>query len=329
MYMNKLNTGTFIIALLIQWPLVSLAQTCSCAGAPLLGTQSAGASGQGNLLVGITYEFNQITNLYTGSTRLSNNTVERNTQSTLFEINYGITNSFSVSGTMSFVQKNRESGISNPGGSELTTTNGFGDGVILFRYVISQQSLWNRYHLAVGAGTKAPLGSTSLRTPGGLHFNADMQPGTGAWDGVFWSMTGVSLLPRSTINLAWINSYRVTGTNQRFSENDNYRFGNEFISNFSVSNSINDRFSYALNLRYRSSTSDQRNKVSMPNTGGLWLSVIPDFYVGISDNISLKISGQIPVYQDLRGFQPSTTYALSASLFINLNKNENTFIHGL
>jgi hypothetical protein len=327
--MKILPVSIFFMILTSHLPVYVFAQTCSCAGAPLLGTQSAGASGQGNLLIGLTYEFNQITNLYTGSTRLSNNAVERNTQSTLFEINYGITNSFSVSGTLSFVQKNRESGISNPGGSELTTTNGIGDGVILLRYVISQQSLWNRYHLAVGAGSKAPLGSTSLRNPGGLLFNADMQPGSGAWDGVFWSMAGVSLLPRSTMNLGLINSYRVTGTNQRFSENDNYRFGNEFISNFSVSNSINDRFSYALNLRYRSSASDQRNKVSMPNTGGLWLSVIPDFYVGLSDNISLKLSGQIPVYQDLRGFQPTTTYALSASLFINLNRNENTFIHGL
>ncbi len=310
-------------------PVSIQAQTCSCAGAPLLGTQSAGASGQGNLLIGLTYEFNQITNLYTGTTRLSNNSVERHTQSALLEVNYGLTNRLSVSGTMSFVHKNRESGISNPGGSQLATTSGIGDGVVLLRYVVSQQSLWNRYHLAIGAGTKAPLGSTSVRSPAGLLFNADMQPGTGAWDGVFWSMAGLSLLPRTTMNLAWVNSFRFTGTNQRFTENDDYRFGNEFISNISASNSINDRFSYSLNIRYRSTTSDRRNEITMPNTGGKWLSIIPDLFIGISDNLSMKLSGQIPVYQDLRGFQPTTTYTVSTSLFINLNRNENSFIHGL
>lgn len=326
--MKKLLSFLFLFVFVLL-PFTASGQTCSCAGAPLLGTQSAGASGQGNLLIGLTYEFNQITNLYAGSTRLSNNSVERNTQSTLLEINYGISDRVSISGTMSFVHKNRESGISNPAGTQITTTTGIGDGVVLLRYILSQQSLWNRYHLAVGAGTKAPFGSTSVRTPGGLLFNADMQPGTGAWDGIFWSMAGLSLLPGSSINLTLTNSYRVTGTNQRFTENDDYRFGNEFISNFSASNSINNRFSYTLNIRYRSTTSDRRNEVSMPNTGGEWLSIIPDFYVGFSENISIKLSGQIPVYQDLRGFQPTTTYALSASLFINLNKNENIFIHGL
>ena len=316
-------------ALLVQLPVAIMAQTCSCAGAPLLGTQSTGASGEGNLLIGLTYEFNQITNLYTGSTRITNNTAERNTQSALLEINYGITDRFSLSGTISFVQKFRESGLSNPAGSQTSTTNGIGDGVLLLRYVLSQQSLWNRYHLAIGAGTKAPLGSTSVRNPNGLLFNADMQPGTGAWDSIFWSQTAISLLPRSTMNLSWINSYRITGTNERFTENDDYRFGNEFISNLSASNSINDRFSYSLNLRYRSTASDQRNEITMPNTGGIWLSVIPDLFIGLSESLSLKLSGQIPVYQDLRGFQPSTTYTLSASLFINFNRNENAFIHGI
>lgn len=327
--MKETITGIVSIVFILILSATVQAQTCSCAGAPLLGTQSAGASGQGNILIGLTHEFNQITNLYTGTTRLSNNSVERYTQSTLLEINAGLTDRLSLSGTFSFVQKNRESGISNPGGSTVSTTNGIGDGVMLLRYVVSQQSLWNRFHLAVGAGAKAPLGSTSLRTPGGLHFNADMQLGTGAWDGVFWSMAGLSLLPRSTMNLNWINSYRVTGTNERFTENDNYRFGDEYISNLSVSNSLNDRFSYAVNLRYRSTTSDQRNEITMPNTGGKWLSIIPDLYIGFTERLSMKLSGQIPVYQELKGFQPTTTYALSASLFINFNRNENTFTYGL
>jgi hypothetical protein len=116
---------------------LSHAQTCSCAGAPLLGSQSAGASGAGNILFGLTYEFNQITDLYSGSDQLANNTVERNTQSSLLEMNVGITDRLSVSGTMSFVRKENTSGLNRPGGGQTTSASGIGDGIIMLRYVVS------------------------------------------------------------------------------------------------------------------------------------------------------------------------------------------------
>lgn len=304
-------------------------QTCSCAGAPLLGSQSTGASGAGNLLLGLTYEFNQITNLYTGSEKLTNDSVERNTQSSLLEINYGLTDRLSVSSTISFVRKERKSGINRPASSQLSTTTGVGDGLILIRYVLSQQSLWNRYHLAIGAGAKAPLGTTSLISTNGQQFNADMQPGTGAWDGLIWNQAAISLLPRSTMNISLINSFRLTGKNERFTADDNYRFGNEFVSNLSFNNAITSRIAYSMNLRFRSTSSDQRNEISMPNTGGLWVSIIPDLFVSFSESVSMKFSSQIPIYQNMNGTQPTTTYTFSASLFFNLNRSLNTFTHGI
>lgn len=320
-----------LIAILI-FPLMFLpaaiyAQTCSCAGAPLLGTQSTGATGAGNLLIGTTYEFNQITNLYAGSEQITNDSANRNTQSALFEINYGFTDRLSASGTFSYVRKQRSSGIGTPGGTQTSTTAGIGDGMVLLRYTILPQSLWNRYHIAVGGGAKAPLGSTSLNNPDGRRFNADMQPGSGAWDGVFWSNVAINLLPVSTMNISLTNSFRLTGTNERFVEGDDYRFGNEFISILGVSNTITDRISYKINARYRSTASDRRNDIGQPNTGGKWVTLIPDLYIGISDQTSIKLSGQIPLYQHLNGLQPTTTYALSASFFININSSQNTFIH--
>lgn len=303
------------------------AQTCSCAGAPLLGTQSSGASGAGNILIGVTYEFNQITNLYTGSEQITNDSANRNTQSALIEINYGITDRLSASGTFSYVRKQRTSGIGTPGSTQTSTTAGIGDGIALLRYTLLPQSLWNRYYIAIGGGVKAPLGSTTLNNPNGLRFNADMQPGTGALDGVLWSNLGVNFLPISTMNLSLTNSYRLTGTNERFVKGDDYRFGNEFISILGLSDTITDRISYKLNARYRSTSSDERNDSVQPNTGGKWVTLIPDLYITTSARTSIKLSGQIPLYQELNGLQPSTTYAVSASFFININSSQNTFIH--
>lgn len=326
--MYKVVTSLLFTALFLFSALnSSYSQTCSCAGAPLLGAQSNGASGQGNLLVGLTYEFNQITNLYTGSQRITNDSAERNTQSTLLEVNYGLTDRLSLTGTFSYVRKERTSGIRSPSGTQTSSTSGIGDGLFLIRYTLLPQTLWNRYHIAIGAGSKAPLGSTSVFNTNGLRFNADMQPGTGAWDGVLWSNMGISFLPHSTGNLSLTTSYRRTGTNQRFTENDDYQFGNELITNLGFSNNITNRIAYTLNFRYRSTSSDFRNNSKQPNTGGFWFTFLPDLHISLSEKTSLMLSGQLPLHQQLNGLQPSTTYALSASFFINLNSSKNTFIH--
>lgn len=320
----------FLILVITTIPDAANAQTCSCAGASLLSSQSTGARGKGNLLFGFTYEFNQITNLFSGSDQLTNDSAERNTQSGLVEISYGLTERLSISGTLSTVRKLRRSGLTNPGGTQTSVTSGIGDGIFMMRYTLKQQDLWNRYHVAVGVGGKAPIGSTSVRNDNDLQFNADMQPGSGAWDLVLWNHAGISLLPLSTLNISWINSYRYTGKNERFTETDFYQFGNEWISNLTASNSIpfSDRLSYGITVRYRSTSSDRRNDVRMPNTGGKWISIIPDLFVGLSDQTTFKLSGQIPVYQHLNGTQPTTKYAISGAFFINFNSSTNTFIHG-
>lgn len=299
------------------------AQTCSCAGAPLLSSQSSGASSAGNLLFGFTYEYHDISDVYNGTTRLREETVSRSTQSTLFEISYGLTDRLSVSGTFSFVNKVRNTGLHLPGGGETVTANGIGDGVIHLRYIIVQQSLWNRYQFSVGGGIKTPFGSTSL-TNNGFAMNADMQPGTGAWDGVLWANTAVSLLPFSTANLSLIASYRQTGTNSRFTDNDNYRFGNELILNLGVGNRLfTDKLSYQLSARYRSTSSDQLNGVTQVNTGGNWFSLIPAINYRLSEKITTSLSVRIPIQHNLSGTQPTTSYAISGSIFFNFNSNKN------
>jgi hypothetical protein len=327
-HIRAVFSGLLAIIFMAVSPGLLYAQTCSCAGAPLLGSQSSGATGAGNLLMGITYEFNQITRLYSGSDQLVNDSAERSTQSALIEINYGITDRLSLSGTISYVDKERISGLTNPQGRQISQTNGIGDGMILLRYTAMQQSLWNRYSLAVGGGVKAPFGSTSFRNSNGLLFNSDMQPGTGAWDGVFWSQVSAALTPFTSANLSLTTSYRLTGSNERFNQNDNYQFGNELISTLSVTDGISERLGYRLGLRYRSTTSDELNNVSQPNTGGKWVFLHPELFFSFSDRFTFGAGGQLPLWQYLNGTQPTTTFTASASLFINFNSSKNTFIHG-
>lgn len=67
----------------------------------------------------------------------------------------------------------------------------------------------------------------------------------------------------------------------------------------------------------------------MPSTGGEWLNIETGIGTQLSDRFSLQVSGEIPIYRNVNGTQPSTTYILSASLFFSLNKNEGGFNLGL
>ncbi|MEX0771479.1 MAG: hypothetical protein WD035_12135 [Balneolaceae bacterium] len=301
-------------------------QTCSCAGAPLISSQSSGASSAGNFLLGLTYEHHEISNLYNEDRSLDDENDTRNTRSLLLEIHYGITNRLSISGTFSHVGKDRTTGRQFSGGGQTVSTSGIGDGVFLLRYIIHPQSIWEQYHLAVGAGAKVPFGTTSL-TRQGLALNMDMQPGTGAWDGVGWSYASVSFLPHTTMNLFWSNSFRYTGSAERFQINDRYSFGNEWVSDLGVNNTLTGNLSWILQLRYRSSSSDRINDGIQPNTGGKWLYLQPRINYAFTDLVSMQVGGRIPLYQNVNGTQPTSTYAISGTLFLNFNSNESVFIY--
>ncbi len=312
---NSSKIWAVSLLLCLVLPNINLAQTCSCAGAPLISSQSISTASKGNLFVGLTYEFKEIDNLYTGSQQLENNTVERNTQSSLLEINYGITNRLTISGTLTYVQKQRLSIANN----EELITRGIGDGVILLKYVLHQNTMNEQYQLAIGGGAKTPLGKTSLKEDN-IALNLDMQPGTGAWDGIAWSYFSKTFAPASTINFFIYNTFRLTGSAERFDQNDKYKFGNEWVVNTGITDKLFSDLSYVAMLSYRSTSSDQRNGNPLPNTGGKWISLEPALQYQFTKGLSAKISGKIPVYQYLNGLQPTTSYTTSISIFYNFGE---------
>lgn len=303
------------------------AQTCSCAGAPLVNSQSLGAVEQGNLVLGLTVDFNNIDKLYSGSNELTNRTSDRETLTSLFEANYGLTSRITLTGTFSHVQKSRVTGLQNPGGSQELETSGIGDALLMAKYSIIKQTLWKPYQLMVGGGVKAPLASNSL-TSNGLALNADMQPGTGSWDGIGWMLFSYTIRSQN-MTFYTVNSFNKTSSASRFNENDRYRFGDEFNSILGMSQPAFNKFSYSIKLKYRTADSDTRNDSVMPSTGGEWLNVVPGIGYSLTDQLSVQVSGDIPIYQNVNGTQPSTTYILTASVFFSLNKPSTGFNFGL
>ena len=339
MIMHKLNLpfrkSSFFLALILTSVFVAaisavksplLAQTCSCAGAPLISSQSLGIPEKGNLVVGLTGNFNNIDKLYSGAEELNNRTSERNTFTSLLEINYGLTDRLSFTGAFTYVTKERVTGLQTQAGAQTLQTSGIGDAVLLLKYSLIKQTLWKPYQLVIGGGGKAPFGSNTLRSQG-LALNADMQPGTGSWDGIGWMLFSYTLRSKN-MHFYTMNSYKINGSAERFGSNDNYGFGDEFNSIAGVQGPAFNKFSYGFKLKYRSSEQDLRNDSLMPSTGGKWLNAELGFTYQLSDRFSLQAAGEVPLYRDVVGTQPTTSYIVNTSLFFSLKKLKSGFNFG-
>lgn len=295
------------------------AQACSCGGAPLLGSLDQPGTSPGNWQLGMTYEFNSISDLVAEESELEDETRRRKVYSALLNISYGISSRFSITALATLLHQERKTRLPQ-GTSELLKTNGIGDGVLLLKYNLVRQTVQNLREVTVGAGVKFPVGKSSLKSNSTL-IAADMQPGTGAWDGLLYGYFSQGFFRSIPFALFASGSYRLTGANDRFGESlDSYEFGNELISSLGINYKPGTVTDYNLSLRYRHAAADKFAGNSLPNSGGDWISLVPGLNAAFSDALSARISGRIPLYRKLEGTQLTTGYTLLVSMFYSISK---------
>lgn len=291
------------------------AQACCSAGPPLLGSLEFSPSPPETFQSVLTYHYNHLRDLLSGSTRLSDNSRQRTVHSVLLELSYGLSSSLSVSSLISFVrQERRVTSTVDVLIESSVQTRGFGDALLVMKYRLVPLTIISQHEIVIGIGGKIPLGISSLSS-GGILLPADMQPGTGAWDGILWAYASQGFLPRVPLTIVASASYRITGTNSRYGiGQQGYKFGNEFIASLGGGYRTEGSFDYSLVAQLRSVSPDQSVGSHVPNTGGLWFFIVPGLNFKLSDAFTLRASGQIPVYRSLEGIQLTTTYTVSVSL---------------
>ena len=145
--------------------------------------------------------------------------------------------------------------------------------------------------LNVGLGTKAPLGKSDATRENGILHTADLQPGSGAWDGIGWLSASKKLGFRPSASLIASFTYRLTGKNAKYLGNSaTYKFGNSIQSNLGYTDQFlisNILVNSGLIFKYRKSGKDKIDGSEIPNTGGEWVFVRPEIGVQISPSIRM------------------------------------------
>lgn len=289
-----MTTKNLIICLLLLSSLLlsqAEAATCSCAGAPLLSAIDSSFTEPGDLFLNYTTEFHEISDLVAGTKDIRDESNrERSSISQVVSSTYGLADRWSISGLLSYVEHSRSVGISFLGEQN---TSGLGDAVVLLRYTPSYITPFSRHAVSIGAGVRLPVGKDDA---GGLIVQSeDMQPSVGAQGEILWSSYSYAFNQAATLQLNLSTNYTFNSE-----ENDrNYSLGDEFNFSVGISQSIGTRFGYSAGLRYRTTDPDERNGFEIPNSGGEWLDFVPAIQYGITDDLTISLSGRIPVSRDL------------------------------
>jgi len=270
--------------------------------------------------INLSYDQNMLKTLKEGSDELNDNSRERITRSILVEVGYGFTERLAVDVFFSYVNQIRT--IKQFGNTDYISTHGLGDMVLLFKYRISNPRD-TRQNLLIGIGPKIPTGRTDFARDDGIILNADLQPGSGAWDAVMYGFYNRSFGFRPSMGFSVSLVYSLKGINPDYFNGQSYQFGNEILGQLAIVEKINlgiQIFDLGLTLRYRHQGEDLFNQRTLPNTGGHFLFLTPGASYFITSKLSLNFSADLPLYIKVEGTQLAPTYRFTFGVFMVINK---------
>jgi len=309
---------TFLLLGMTLWSVSLLAQACCSGGVPVSGNLGLPASSRQVLQMSLSYDLNVLRTLKAGSETLDDDSRNRTTHSGLLELGYSFTNRFSVDGFFSFVRQERT--ISQFGNENFTYSQGIGDAVVLFKYKLF--SLQNdATALLVGFGPKIPLGAADRTDSRGITLNADLQPGSSAWDAISWLQLTHATAFRPSLSIISTLTYAYKGVNDEYLGSSSYQFGQEWqimaglSDRLFVGNSILDP---SLRVQYRTVAPDLFNGENQPGTGGDWVFVTPGITYWLSTNLSVNANLSLPIYARLEDTQVTPTYRFTTGVYYRL-----------
>ena len=319
---NKISSITLIIIgfLTIQ------AQTCCSGGIPLSNNLGLPSSEKGTFLIGLNYDYNNLNTLNRGTDNLNDDSRLRITHSALLSLGYSITERLSFETLLTWINQRRK--ISQFENENLDQTTGMGDAVLLIKYNFPK-FLGSNSVSDLGIGTKIPLGSSTETNDSGIIYNADLQPGSNAWDLIFYSLFVKSFDFDPLINFYSRIFYRNTGRNSEYQGDLSYKYGNEFQvflganKQFLISKML---VSPGLSFKYRKVENDEINGFEIANTGGLWVFIIPDLTLNLNPNLSFISRAELPILSNVEGTQLTPTYRVTFGFLIRFIQKQKLMI---
>lgn len=318
---------SYVIILVLLFAKKTHTQTCCSGGVPLSNNLGLSNEGKGSFQIGINYDSNNLNTLNVGSTKLDDNSRKRVTNSILTNIGYSISDRLSLETLFTWVNQTRR--ITQFGNQDFAETSGIGDAIFLIKYAFPNIFKTNST-LNIGVGSKIPLGKSDIISDQGIQLTADLQPGSGAFDGVAWISFSKSLNFRPSARLSTNFTYRFTGVNDSYLNNTStYEFGNVlqadigFVDEIFVANYI---INPGLVIKYRKSGFDKINNNKLPNTGGEWIFARAELTINLSSSLGITSKLELPIYSYVEGTQLTPTSRFNTGFIYKFHRKEKIIV---
>lgn len=312
------------LSVLIIFSFISIqSQTCCSGGIPLSNNLGLPSSEKGTLQIGLNYDYNNLNTLNIGSENLNDDSRLRTTHSVLLNTGYSITDRLSIESLFTWINQRRI--ITQFENENLDQTSGIGDAIFLLKYnfpqLLGENSAFN-----IGVGTKIPLGSSTDTNDLGIILNSDLQPGSNAWDIIYFTFLNKSFGFNPSLNFYSRLFYRNTGTNNSYQDDLSYRFGNEFQMFLGTSYQLlvfKTLANPGLSFKYRTASKDKIDNFDLDNTGGKWIFIIPDLSIEINPKVSFISKAELPIFSRVEGIQLTPTYRITFGFLIRIAPKQN------
>lgn len=221
-----------------------------------------------------------------------------------------------VRNDMDMRQKNAMGMVMN---MTMETIEGLGDVTLLAMYTAHTDApVRPTTRTTIGFGLKTPTGDNTARTPSGTYVHAMMQAGTGSWDPIFVANYMRAFYPL----VLQVNAFYHLSTEG----DEGYEFGDQFgvdvITRYQAASYVN----VGLDLNAINAAQDEdhdgnftraaNSMVDNPaNTGLTSVFLTPALQFKIPNTGgSFELKYQVPVYQDVRGYQQVVDDRILASV---------------
>ncbi len=296
------------------------AQTCCSGGSPITSNLGIQEIDPKSWYVQLSYDYNFLDALYSGTQKLNDQSRERTTQTVMLQAIYALNNKISFNALLTHVKQERT--IFSGENENYTSASGIGDAVFMVQYSVLSNLKRN---LVVAAGPKIPIGKFDATDPElGFALAPDLQPGSGSWDGIVGLSHSEFHVLNPNFTITGMLGYRISSEGERFEGDTGYRFGNEFIASLGFHESFilgKNSLSPFAYLQYRHTRPDKIDDFDVPGTGGQWVNLSPGFSISPSNHVDLNFSAEIPLYRNLKGTQLTTSYRFNVGLAIKLFNN--------
>ncbi|MGZ3863508.1 MAG: hypothetical protein ACXVPN_08810 [Bacteroidia bacterium] len=288
---------------------VNLFSQCCSSGCCAPGTANFGVLEKGDLLAFSFFKRNYSDKYFQGDRPVNfNYLVNDYSDYSGISLSYGITSRLTVQGSFGyFITKTENFNIPVIGQQQLTGS-GFSDAELYAKYNVFQ-SKNDALSITLSGGAKLPTGPYKLKVDN-VQLTHDVQPGTGAYAGVFTCYVMLKPFKDKTRNSIMFNSRTdYNGINPQ-----GYQYGVSNTNTLSTAFKLYKEVSFIAMVRNENHDCDKVNHANLFSSCSTRVFFAPGISINMGHDLSFSAYGDFPIYQYYGGIQLAAKYAYSIAL---------------